>query len=325
MPPTNQQSYNAQQPPASGFSAMPSQSQQPTQQAQSMAPPANSPQAGSPLANQRPSGPIPAQSLPQNPQAAQQPLQNQQQDQGDKNQKSQNQNPNTSQHSLLFSELREGMVIMADGSFRAVVECQSINFDLMSSREREGVEYSYQNFLNSLSFDAQIYISSRRVDIAPYIDSLAELRRSQDNMLLGVMMDDYINFIDQLAQESNIMDKRFYIVISFVPNPDAAKIVEKGKGFFGRFFVQNAKIITKIDQATYQKAKDELQNRVQTVISGLFQVGVHSRQLNTRELGELYYSVYNPDTAVNQPLGDYNDTTSIYVKKASPEARNGAA
>ena len=58
-------------------------------------------------------------------------------------------NPNTTQNSLLISEIREGMVIMSDGSFRAVIACKSINFDLMSSREREGVEFSYQNFLNA--------------------------------------------------------------------------------------------------------------------------------------------------------------------------------
>lgn len=65
-------------------------------------------------------------------------------------------NPNTTQSSLLLSELREGMAIMKDGSFRAVIACQSINFDLMSGREREGIEYSYQNFLNSLYFPVQI-------------------------------------------------------------------------------------------------------------------------------------------------------------------------
>ena len=77
---------------------------------------------------------------------------------------------NTTQNSLLLSELREGMVIMADGSFRAVIACKSINFDLMSAREREAVEYSYQNFLNALYFPVQIFIRSQRVDIGPYLD-----------------------------------------------------------------------------------------------------------------------------------------------------------
>ena len=85
----------------------------------------------------------------------------------------------STQNTLLFSEMRENMIIMSDGSFRAVVECQSINFDLMSAREREGVEFSYQNFLNSLYFPVQILIRSRRVDIGPYLDRLAEIRRNQ--------------------------------------------------------------------------------------------------------------------------------------------------
>ena len=76
-------------------------------------------------------------------------------------------NPNTTQNSLLFGELRDNMVIMNDGSFRAVIACKSINFDLMGSKEREGIEYSYQNFLNSLTFPLQILIRSQRVDIGP--------------------------------------------------------------------------------------------------------------------------------------------------------------
>src|SRR5688572_3672293 len=61
-------------------------------------------------------------------------------------------NPNSTQNALLISEIRDGMVIVNDGSMRTVVACQSINFDLMSDREREAVEFSYQQFLNSLYF-----------------------------------------------------------------------------------------------------------------------------------------------------------------------------
>lgn len=229
-------------------------------------------------------------------------------------------NQSTTQKSLLFSELRDGMVIMADGSFRAVIACESINFDLMSNREREGIEYSYQNFLNSLNFDIQIFIRSKRVDIAPYIDKLEGIRRSQDNMLLGVLMDDYIDFIEALAEEANIMDKSFYIIVPYSPAPDGEKLVEKGKGFFGQFLPKSAANITKIDNATYQKAKDEIANRVDSVMSGLFQIGVTCAQLTTKELGELYYNVYNPDTAVNQPLGDFENATATYVRKGQGAA-----
>jgi len=201
---------------------------------------------------------------------------------------------------------------------RAVVACKSINFDLMSDREREGVEYSYQNFLNSLNFPVQILIRSQRVDISTYLDKLAVLRRTQDNMLLGVLMDDYMNYIDILSQEANIMEKTFYIVVPYFPKGDAANFVEQGKGFFGKLFAKPANVVTKIDTATYSKAKDEIKNRVDNVIAGMFQIGVQSVQLDTKSLGELYYNFYNPDTAVRQPLGDFENTTGIYTTKGGP-------
>lgn len=227
---------------------------------------------------------------------------------------------NSAQNSLLLSELRDSMVIMADGSFRAVVACKSINFDLMSSREREGIEYSYQNFLNALTFPIQIFIRSQRVDIGPYLDRLEDIRRNTDNMLLGVLMDDYIQFIDVLAQEANIMDKSFFVVIPYFPNGDVGNMVEQGKGLFDKFFGGGRKqVITKIDKATYEKAQDEIKNRVNSVISGLSQVGIQAVQLNTKELGELYYNVYNPDTAVREQLGDFNSVTSTYIRKGTSE------
>ena len=227
-------------------------------------------------------------------------------------------NPNSTQSTLQLSEVRDNMVIMIDGSMRAVIACRSINFDLMSDREREGVEYSYQNFLNSLNFPIQILIRSQRVDIGPYLDKLVTSRRTQDNMLLGVLMDDYINYIDVLSQEANIMEKSFYIVIPYFPGGDAANLIEQGKGFFGKLFAKPKNTVTRIDTVVYEKAKSEVKNRVDNVVAGMFQIGVQSVQLDTKSLGELYYNFYNPDTAVRQPLGDYENSTGIYTKKAGP-------
>lgn len=232
-------------------------------------------------------------------------------------------NPNSTQSTLQLSEVRDNMVIMIDGSMRAVVSCRSINFDLMSDKEREGVEYSYQNFLNSLNFPVQILIRSQRVDIGPYLDKLVTTRRTQDNMLLGVLMDDYINYIDVLSQEANIMEKSFYIVIPYFPNGDAANLIDQGKGFFGKLFAKPKNAITRIDTAAYEKAKSEIKNRVDNVVAGMFQIGVQSVQLNTKSLGELYYNFYNPDTAVRQPLGDFEKSTGIYTKKATGPANQG--
>lgn len=231
-------------------------------------------------------------------------------------------NPNTTQNSLLFSELRDNMVIMNDGSFRAVIACKSINFDLMSSKEREGIEYSYQNFLNSLYFPVQILIRSQRVDIGPYIERLTNIRRDQENMLLNVLTDDYIDFIDTLSQEANIMDKTFYVVVPFWPQGDINTLKRGSKSLFSTIFgggQQQQRAIV-VDHAQYEKAKDEIKNHVDAVMSGLFQMGIKCVQLTTKELGELYYNFYNPDTAVREPLGNFGSITATYVRKGQGEA-----
>ena len=230
-------------------------------------------------------------------------------------------NPTSTQATLLISELRDNVVIMKDGSFRAVVACKSINFDLMSDVERDGVEYSYQNFLNSLKFTTQILVRSQRVDIGPYIERLSEIRRNNDNMLLGVLMEDYINFIDILSQEANIMDKSFFIVIPYYTSVDAEKVLQQTKSLFKSFSKNKAPEVTRIDRATYDKAMTELNNRVDAVMSGLFQIGIQSVRLNTKELAKLYYNFNNPDTAVREPLVDFSKLATMYVKKGEePEA-----
>ncbi|MDO4889152.1 MAG: hypothetical protein Q4A25_00445 [Candidatus Saccharibacteria bacterium] len=223
--------------------------------------------------------------------------------------------PISTQSTLLISELRDSLVIMKDGSFRAVIACQSINYDLMSEMERDGVEFSYQQFINSLNFTTQILVRSQRVDIGPYIERLAKIRRENDNMLLGVLMDDYIDFIDALSQEANIMDKSFFIVIPYYPDPNAEKVLQQTKNFFKSFSRGKEPQVTKIDRTTYDAAVKEINNRVESVMNGLYNIGIHSVRLNTRELASLYYNFNNPDTAVREPLVDFNQVATTYVKK----------
>jgi len=231
----------------------------------------------------------------------------------------------TAQNSLLISEIRDSVVIMKDGSFRSVVTCQSINFDLMSEVERGGVEYSYQQFLNSLTFPTQILIRSQRVDIGPYIEKLSKIRTENDNMLLGVLMDDYIGFITALAEDANIMDKSFFICLPYFSDPSFEKGIQKTKNVFKELAGGGKKgpEVTKIDRATYDKATDELNRRSEHVISGLAAVGIRATRLNTQQLNTLYYNFNNPDTALREPLVDFNKLATLYVKKAEGPAPGG--
>ncbi|MCA9343171.1 hypothetical protein KC950_04140 [Candidatus Saccharibacteria bacterium] len=231
-------------------------------------------------------------------------------------------NPNSTQNTLQIAEIRDGIVIMNDGSFRSVVMLKSINFDLMSPQEREGVEVGYQSFLNSLYYDVQIFIRSERVDIRPYIERLDKIRSEHDNMLLSMLMEDYLGFITSLAQQTNIMDKRFYMVIPFFPKADVKKAITQSKNFFtglaGMFNNKQDHVV--INEQDLEAAKTELRNRVQNSLASLQQCGVKGVPLDTQELIELYYDSYNPDTAHRQQLKNFDDLTAPVITKGEGEA-----
>lgn len=229
-------------------------------------------------------------------------------------------NPNSTQNTLQIAEIRDGIVIMNDGSFRAVVACQSINFDLMSPEEREAVEFSYQGFLNSLYFPVQIFVRSQKVDIRPYIEKLDKIRSEHDNMLLALLMEDYIGFMSALAQETNIMDKKFYVVIPYFKSIDGQQLLDQSKGFFQNFTGKKEENVV-INEQDLEKGKAELRNRIQAIMAGLQQCGVQSVPLDTQELIELYYDAYNPDTATRQQIKRFDGFLNAdVIEKGQGEA-----
>lgn len=235
-------------------------------------------------------------------------------------------NPDSTQNTLHIAEIRDGIVIMNDGTFRAVIMCKSINFDLMSPQEREAVEFSYQGFLNSLYFPIEITVRSSKVDLRPYIQKLDKIRSEHDNMLLALLMEDYIQFLANIAQQTNIMDKRFYVVITY-PDPDdnLKNAVKQGTSFFSGLGElvsgsANKEVHVVINEQALENAKTELRNRVQAVLQGLLQCGVQGLPLDTQELIELYYDAYNPDTATRQQLKNFNELSTPVVTKGQGEA-----
>lgn len=226
-------------------------------------------------------------------------------------------NPNSTQNTLQIAEIRDGVVIMGDGSFRSVVMVKAINFDLMSQSEQEAIEYNYQSFLNSLYFPIQIFVRSQKVDLTPYMEKLDKIRSEHDNMLLALLMEDYIGYISALAQQTNIMDKKFYVVVPYFPHVEVQKALTQSKNFIsglGELFSSKEQHVV-INEAELEKAKTELRNRVQSVLAGLQQSNLQSLPLDTQELIELYYDTYNPDTATRQQLKNFDDLSVDVVTK----------
>ncbi len=141
-------------------------------------------------------------------------------------------------------------------------------------------------------------------------------------MLLAMLMEDYISYIDQISQQTNIMDKKFYVVIPFFPTIAPQKALTNSRNFLtGVVDLFNSKeqhVV--VNEADLQKAKTELRNRVQSVLSGLMQCGVQGLPLDTQELIELLYDTYNPDTATRQPLKNFEGMTADVITKGKGNA-----
>lgn len=202
--------------------------------------------------------------------------------------------PKTSaaQQFLAIESVREDAVILKNGELRVVLMCSALNFALKSSDEQDAIIFQYQNFLNALDFSVQFVIHSRRLNIAPYLDALKERQKDEDNELLKIQITEYGEFIRTFVDITNIMSKTFYVVVPFTP----AILEQKGGmlGGVGSLFGFNKKTTAVEQHASFEQHKNQLWQRVDTVVGGLQRFGVRSAPLNTEELIELFYGLYNP-------------------------------
>ena len=189
---------------------------------------------------------------------------------------------------LAIDTIREDVIVLKEGGLRVVLMCSSLNFALKSTDEQDAITFQYENFLNSLDFSLQFVIHSRKLNIAPYIDSLRTRQKNEDNELLKIQINEYIEFITSFVDMTNIMSKTFYVVVPFTPN-----ILEQ-KGFASSIFGAFKTKKTSTDVGPFEEQKNQLWQRVDAVISGLRRISVRSVALNTEELIELFYGLYNP-------------------------------
>ncbi len=121
----------------------------------------------------------------------------------------------TTQRHLPFSQIRENVIIMKDGSARVVLKCTTINFLLKSTEEQDSIIISFQRFLNSLDFPVQIMVRSSKLDINGYLDRLQMMAVKQQNSLLQNQTYEYIEYLRKLVEVAQIMKKEFYVVVPY--------------------------------------------------------------------------------------------------------------
>ncbi len=207
-----------------------------------------------------------------------------------------------SQRFLDVAEIRDDVVILRDGTLRAVLLVSSINFALKSVDEQNAIVQAYMQFLNGLDFPIQVVIQSRRMNIDTYLRQLQASENEQQNELLKRQITDYRDFIKQLVQLGEIMQKRFYIVVPLNPAVDQSSTQ---KGFVQRIGdILSPVVTTKISADRFTKLNFDLGLRVNQIIGGLSSMSLNAVQLDTQSLIELLYTVYNPELFETQRMSD---------------------
>lgn len=211
----------------------------------------------------------------------------------------------TQQH-LPIAGIQDGVVVMNDGSVRAVLKIEPINFDLKSQTEQNSIIYSYQGFLNSLDFPIQIVVQSKKLDLERYLATLDDSRKNMTNDLLRIQTEDYVEFVRRLITIANIMSKRFYVIVSY----SAVTKETSSASFLGMFRHANGPIL---EQNQFERFRGEAFNRANLIGAGLSRIGLRVALLSTQQLIELFYNIYNPDIATEQRLTDITNLNAGVV------------
>ena len=182
-------------------------------------------------------------------------------------------------------EVRSGVAILKNGGYRSILMCSSLNFGLKSGDEQQAIIGGFQNFLNTLDFPIQIVVHSRKTDIRPYLALLEERAGRQTTELLRIQVREYISFIRNFIEGSDIMTKTFYVVVPY--GGAALANIGANLGIFGGKKPDN------VENQSFEESRVQLEQRMALVASGLASCGLRAVPLNTEEIIELLYRSFN--------------------------------
>lgn len=207
-----------------------------------------------------------------------------------------------------FDKIEDNMIVRKNGNkYLMVIECQGINYDLMSGLEKNSVEQGFLQFLNTLRYPIQIYVQTRTVNLESGIIKYKERVREVQDRLVKKQMElnrkeslgysaeeiqkarlevtrernlyeygmDIINNTERMSLNKNILRKHYYVIIDYVPE-------DISTNNFGKEEISNM-------------AFSELYTKAQSVINALGVCGVNGKILDSNELAELLYIAYNRD------------------------------
>lgn len=199
----------------------------------------------------------------------------------------------TTQDFVPIKEVKDGVVVLRDGSLRGVLLASSLNFALKSEDEQLAIIAQFQTMLNSLEFPVQIFVQSRGFDIRPYTTLLEERYAAQTSDLMRIQIREYVEFIKSYLETHNVMSKSFFIVVSYNPS-----VIENRGGIRGMLDVLPGNFTGKKDTKNkielFEEARSQLEQRMLVVQDGLSRTGIRVVPIGTEELTELFYKLFNP-------------------------------
>ncbi len=220
----------------------------------------------------------------------------------------------STQRYLPVAEIKEDTLVLKNGGIRAILRVSALNFNLKSEVEQQGIIAGYQSFVNTLIFPIQIIMRSTRLNIDPYIKGLRERATRQTNLLLRDQAQDYAEFMEKLVDVAGIMQKNFYLIVPL----DTANKTKRGliQRFMEWLTAEDTKAKALQRSRDFKAHAKVLRDRVTLVQSGLENIGVTIHRLQTHELTQLLYDIYNPLTAQKQKfntLEELNLDTSTVI------------
>ena len=194
----------------------------------------------------------------------------------------------SSQKIISVDTIRDSVVVLKNGGLRVVIEAEGVNFELKSPEEQEALIAAFQEFLVGLDFSLQLMVYSRRINIDSYIRKIQALAPGETNQLIKNNIAEYTNFLSSFLEEYNVMNKKFYVVVSYAPAVIKVSMIQ---GLTG------AQTKSQVDinaEEEFQRGKQQLETRISVMSDGLSRMGIQPRVLTTEELVGLFYNLYNP-------------------------------
>jgi len=223
----------------------------------------------------------------------------------------------STQEHLPIEDVIDGIVVLKDGSCAVVLQTSSVNFDLLSEREQGALVFAYGAILNSLNFPIQIVIYSSTKDVSFYVNNLVKAEEKQNNPLLRQRISFYRKFIEETVKKNDVLSKSFYIVIPFsIMELGIKTMSSQVVGGLPMFKRGTPKTLPYSKEYILEKAKASLEPKKDHLSRLFSRLGLEIRPLNTKELIELFYRIYNEETAGNQKIQSLSyDSPMVTTKK----------